>query len=169
MPVSKYMSRACVYRQLSSFRAPTLWFIDLTLATCHIQSTCLSLCQLDKTPSPPFSYDENGRRRLVGAQSIKTSCPRRRFALQLFRSRPPLLCSSWWVNPQWSPFKTRPLVSVFTSPCPYLAFLMEWRRQGFHESFSHFLQFVTILKFLPCSFFLSSSIYGIDPEKVLDW
>ena len=31
---------ACVYiyiRQLSSLRAPTLWFIDLTVATCHIQ------------------------------------------------------------------------------------------------------------------------------------
>ena len=39
---------ACVYiyiRQLSSFRAPTLWFIDLTVATCHIQYTFLSLCQ----------------------------------------------------------------------------------------------------------------------------
>ena len=34
--------RACVYiyiRQLSSFRAPTLWFIDLTVATFHIQYT----------------------------------------------------------------------------------------------------------------------------------
>ena len=34
--------RACVYiyiRQLSSFRGPTLWFIDLTVATCHIQYT----------------------------------------------------------------------------------------------------------------------------------
>ena len=40
--------RACVYiyiRQLSSFRAPTLWFIDLTVATYHIQYTFLSLCQ----------------------------------------------------------------------------------------------------------------------------
>ena len=38
---------ACLYiyiRQLSS--APTLWFIDLTVATCHIQYTFLSLCQL---------------------------------------------------------------------------------------------------------------------------
>ena len=38
----------CVYiciRQLSSFRAPTLWFIDLTIATCHIQYTFLTLCQ----------------------------------------------------------------------------------------------------------------------------
>ena len=37
--------RACVYiyiRQLSSFRAPTLWFIDLTLTTGHIQYTFLS-------------------------------------------------------------------------------------------------------------------------------
>ena len=32
-------------RQLSSLRAPTLWFIDLTVATCHIQYTFLSLCQ----------------------------------------------------------------------------------------------------------------------------
>ena len=40
--------RACVYiyiRQLSSFRAPTLWFIDLPVATCHIQYTFLSLYQ----------------------------------------------------------------------------------------------------------------------------
>ena len=40
--------RACVYiyiRQLSPFRAPTLWFIDLTVPTCHIQYTFLSLCQ----------------------------------------------------------------------------------------------------------------------------
>ena len=41
-------AHACVYiyiRQLSSFMAPTLWFIDLTAATCHIQYTSLSLCQ----------------------------------------------------------------------------------------------------------------------------
>ena len=39
---------ACVYiyiRQLSSFRVPTLWFINLALATGHIQYTFLSLCQ----------------------------------------------------------------------------------------------------------------------------
>ena len=38
---------ACVYIyiwQLSSFRAPKLWFIDLTVATCCIQYTFLSLC-----------------------------------------------------------------------------------------------------------------------------
>ena len=38
----------CVYIyiwQLSSFRAPKLWFIDLTVTTCHIQYTFLSLCQ----------------------------------------------------------------------------------------------------------------------------
>ena len=35
-------------RQLSSFRAPTLWFINLTVATCHIQYTFLSLCQIRK-------------------------------------------------------------------------------------------------------------------------
>ena len=48
--------RACAYiyiQQLSSFRAPTLWFIDLTVATCHIQYTFLSLCQ--------FVSRENGQ------------------------------------------------------------------------------------------------------------
>ena len=37
---------ACIYiyiRQLSSFRMPTLWFINLMVATCHIQYTFLSL------------------------------------------------------------------------------------------------------------------------------
>ena len=37
--------RACVYiyiQQLSSFRVPMEWFIDLTVATCHIQYTFLS-------------------------------------------------------------------------------------------------------------------------------
>ena len=32
-------------RQLSSFRAPTLLFVDLTVATCHIHYSFLSLCQ----------------------------------------------------------------------------------------------------------------------------
>ena len=39
---------ACVYiynQQLRSFRAPTLWFMDLTVATCHIQYMFLSLCE----------------------------------------------------------------------------------------------------------------------------
>ena len=60
--------RTCVYiyiQQLSSFRAPMLWFIDLTVATCHIQYTFLSLCQFvsrengqnTKILSLPFSYD----------------------------------------------------------------------------------------------------------------
>ena len=31
--------------QFSSFRASMLWFIDLTVASCHIQYTFLSLCQ----------------------------------------------------------------------------------------------------------------------------
>ena len=47
---------ACVYisiRQLSSFRAPTLWFIDLTVASCHIQYTFLNLCR--------FFSRENGQ------------------------------------------------------------------------------------------------------------
>ena len=34
--------RVYIYiRQLSSFRAPLLWFIDETVATCHIQCTFL--------------------------------------------------------------------------------------------------------------------------------
>ena len=52
VPYVPYLSinalRACVYiylRQLSSLRAPTLWFIDLTVATCHFQYTFLNLCQ----------------------------------------------------------------------------------------------------------------------------
>ena len=46
----------CVYIyiwQLSSFRVPTLWFIDLTVITCHIQYTFLSLYQ--------FVSRENGQ------------------------------------------------------------------------------------------------------------
>ena len=63
-------------RQLSSFRAPTLWFIDLTVATCHIQYTFLSLCQffhkkLDETGKYLKSY-ENSRRQLLHPQSIYT-------------------------------------------------------------------------------------------------
>ena len=40
--------RTCVYIynwQLSSFRAPMLWFVNLTVATCHTQYIFLSLCQ----------------------------------------------------------------------------------------------------------------------------
>ena len=52
-------------RQLNSFRTPTLWFIDLTVAACHIQCTFLSLCQFvsrengqnTKILGLPFSYD----------------------------------------------------------------------------------------------------------------
>ena len=73
-------------RQLSSFnRAPTLWFIDLTVATCHIRYTFLSLCQLfsgengQKTKIVEvrhFVWYENGgenagRQRLLGAQSTE--------------------------------------------------------------------------------------------------
>ena len=67
-------------RQLSSFRVPTLWFIDLTVATCHIQNMFLSLYQLfhkktDKT-TQTYSYFvilyKNDHRRLLGMQSINT-------------------------------------------------------------------------------------------------
>ena len=30
---------SCSVQKRSSFRAPTLWFIDLAVATCHIQYT----------------------------------------------------------------------------------------------------------------------------------
>ena len=75
---------ACVYiyiRQLSSFRTPMLWFIDLTVATCHIQYTFLSLCQFVSRENGQnrkilkvchFRMIQNGHRRLLGAQSINT-------------------------------------------------------------------------------------------------
>ena len=53
-------------RQLSSFRAPTLWFTHLKVATCHIQYTfsefmpiCLTRKRTkhENTRSPPFSCD----------------------------------------------------------------------------------------------------------------
>ena len=68
-------------RQLSSFRAPMLWLIDLSVATCQIQFTVLSLClffheKADKTRKylkpAIFVWHENGRRRLLGAQCINT-------------------------------------------------------------------------------------------------
>ena len=34
-----------IFTSGNSFTSPTLWFIDLTVATCHIQYTLLSLCQ----------------------------------------------------------------------------------------------------------------------------
>ena len=82
LSINALRARVYIYiRQLSSFRAPTLWFIDLTVATCHTQYTFLSLCQFfqektDKTgntqKSAIFVWYENGRRRLRGAQSIGT-------------------------------------------------------------------------------------------------
>ena len=66
-------------QQLSSFRAPTLWFIDLTVATCHIQCTFLSLHQFVSRENGQntkilviFRMMRNGHRRLLGAQSINT-------------------------------------------------------------------------------------------------
>ena len=44
--LSVLMLNVYIYvRQLSSFRAPTLWFIDLTVATCRLQYTFMSWCQ----------------------------------------------------------------------------------------------------------------------------
>ena len=65
---------ACVYIyiwQLSSFRASTLWFIDMTAATCHIQYTFLILCpffnrengQNENTRSTPFKWSPTVARR----------------------------------------------------------------------------------------------------------
>ena len=50
---------ACVYiynRQLSSFRTPTLWFIDLNVAICHIQYGFLNLSSII-----PIFARENGQ------------------------------------------------------------------------------------------------------------
>ena len=76
---------ACVFIiyiwQLGSFRASTLWFIDLTVASCHIQYTFLSSLHFfftrkwtkhENTRSAIFLGYENSCRRLWGAQSINT-------------------------------------------------------------------------------------------------
>ena len=63
---------------LSSCRAPMLWFINLTVTTCHIQYTFLSLNgnlshkKTDKIWKYSKSAYENDHRRLVGVQSINT-------------------------------------------------------------------------------------------------
>ena len=52
--------RACVYiyiRQVSSFRAPTWWFIVLTVAAYHIQYTSLSSCQFFSRENGQNTYD----------------------------------------------------------------------------------------------------------------
>ena len=60
-----------------------LWFIDMTVATCHIQYTFLSLCQFfhetkqEKSQSPPFLYHtkmaaDSYYMYTVGAQSSNT-------------------------------------------------------------------------------------------------
>ena len=81
-PFSINALHACVYiyiRQLSSFRAPKLWIIDLTVTTCHIQYTFLSLYQLfhkktDKrqeySKSTIFIWYKNGRQQLIGAPQL---------------------------------------------------------------------------------------------------
>ena len=53
-------------QQLSSFRAPTLWFIHLTVTTCHIQYTFLSLCQ--------FISRENGQNRKIHVLEVLHFC-----------------------------------------------------------------------------------------------
>ena len=71
---------ACVYiyiQQLSSFRAPMLWFINLTVTTCHIQYTSEFMSifheRMDKTRKCSKSAYENGRQQLrIGVQSINT-------------------------------------------------------------------------------------------------
>ena len=64
---------------ISSFRVPTLWFIDLPVATCHIQYTFLSFCQFfsweneqnTKTLTLCVWY-KNGHPLLLGVQSINS-------------------------------------------------------------------------------------------------
>ena len=54
LSINALRARVYIYiRQLSSFRAPTLWFIDLTIATCHIQYNFPSLC--------PFFFSRENR------------------------------------------------------------------------------------------------------------
>ena len=68
------LCRTCVYvyiGQLSSFRVPTLWFIDLTVTICHIQYTFLSV------------WYKNGHWRLLGMQSSYNTD---RASLTLFHS-----------------------------------------------------------------------------------
>ena len=65
LSINALRARVYIYiRQLSSFRAPTLWFIDLTVATCHIQYIFWQFpfftrkrTKHENTRSPPFSYD----------------------------------------------------------------------------------------------------------------
>ena len=77
-------TRVNIYiQQLSSFRAPKLWFIDLAVATnlpCSIHfSGFVSICfkrkwtNHENTQSPPFSYDTKMTTNInTGAQSINT-------------------------------------------------------------------------------------------------
>ena len=52
----------CVYIFYSSFRASMLWFIDLTVATCHIQYTFSEFTAIFLTRK--LTKQENTRRRL---------------------------------------------------------------------------------------------------------
>ena len=58
--LKRFSQHACVYiysQQLSSFRVSTLYFIDLTVATCHIQYTFLrKRTKHENTQKSPFSY-----------------------------------------------------------------------------------------------------------------
>ena len=67
-------ARLCLYLHPAAqfFRVPTMWSIDLTVATCHIHYTFLSLCRF-------FFTTENGQNTKIlevdvstGAQSINT-------------------------------------------------------------------------------------------------
>ena len=135
--------------QLSSFRAPTLWFIDLNVATCHIHYAFLSLFpflsreNVQNTKilgSPPFSYHTKRAADVnTGAQSINTEslfnctlvlsrlnrdclCPvlsRMRFPRELRC----LACNS--INNDsvvTQMVRVRPLVAVQASDLPFYAF-----------------------------------------------
>ena len=64
----------CLYLHPAAqlFRAPTLWFIELTVATCHIQYTFLSLCHCYSRETGQNTKILEVRRQLLVPQSINT-------------------------------------------------------------------------------------------------
>ena len=123
---------ACVFIiyiwQLGSFRASTLWFIDLTVASCHIQYTFLSSLLFfftrkwtkhENTRSAIFLGYENSCRRLLGAQSIDTEGASLKTSMRLIG----ILCLSFF----------------FTAPhalLPRVTFLRIFKCCRWYEEFS---------------------------------
>ena len=92
--------------QLSCFRVPILWFINLTVATCHIQYHPLSLCQFvsrenrqnTKILGLPFVWFENSHQCLLGVQStnIENMVVRPRFESMTFHIHVQQSTGLWW-------------------------------------------------------------------------